>query len=238
MMKGALRTFFLIFTLIITSCGTYVYHSVTPKTPLLTKRNDFVGQLNIGGAGAEVYAAYAPVNYLGLSLSDAGNKKNTDSSSTGVASTFGDYEMLFVPFYPYKNMSFEMPIGLGLTKSKSLDNSFATYSPYTRAFVQPTVGFHSSENFEMALFMRLSQLDYSVDKWGVDQRYEPGIMIRGGSKSIKGMFQFRFDTGTNFSRTPAAKLRAENQVLYLPFHISLGINFSLNFSKKKEGEAK
>ncbi len=99
-------------------------------------------------------------------------------------------------------------------------------------FLQPTVGF-CWENFEMGLLMRITQVDYTYERWGTDIRYEPGIMIRGGSKNVKAMLQFRTDSGTNYSRSVAAHLPPENQVLYMPFHFSFGVHFDLNFSKEK-----
>ena len=58
-MKNIFYLAFLLLTLIISSCGTYAYKSVSAKTPLLSKQNDFVGQLSLGGSGGEIYAAYA-----------------------------------------------------------------------------------------------------------------------------------------------------------------------------------
>jgi hypothetical protein len=215
--------------LLSTSCGTYVYKSVTPKTPLLSKKNDFVGQLNLGGAGGEVYAAYAPVNYLGASFSYAGNANSKDSNNAAITK-FNDYEFSLIPFYTYEKTLFEMPIGVGLTNKKSTGLS---YSPYMRQFIQPTVGFRWPY-FEMALLVRISRIDYDNARWGVDTRYEPGVMLRGGSERIKAMLQMRLNYGSNYSRTSEANLHPVDQVLYFPFHTSLGINVYFNFAKKKQ----
>ncbi len=232
-MKKLINSALLLFVMIISSCGTYVYKSVSPKTNLFEKRNDFAGQLNIGGGGAEAYAAFAPINYLGGSLSLAGATTSSDSTNSNTARKFRDFEVSLIPFYPYQVARFECPIGLGFTKTKSPNNSFAAFSPYTRAFIQPTVGFHWTY-FEMAVFMRYSKVAYTNIKWGTDTRFEPGLMFRGGSENIKGMLQLRLDYGTNYSQTPAAALLPDQQVLYIPLHISIGVNFNINFSKEKK----
>ncbi len=231
-MKNIFYLAFLLLTLIISSCGTYAYKSVSAKTPLLSKQNDFVGQLSLGGSGGEIYAAYAPINYLGLSLSYAAMKINRDSSLSSYGRNFKDFEIAAIPFYAYEEMRFEMPLGIGYTRSTGLNNSLASFSPYFRSFFQPTIGYHW-DNFELAGFMRVTSIDYYYSKWGVDTRYEPGIMLRGGSELIKVMLQMRYDYGSNYSYTTAANLGLYERVEYLPFHISFGANITLNFNKEK-----
>ncbi len=234
-MKKIFRFTLLLLSVIISSCGTYAYKSVSAKTPLFAKKNDFVGQLSLGGAGGEIHAAYAPLNYVGAMFSYAGSNRNTDSSLSSYGRKFKDFEVAIVPFYPYEDMRFEMPIGIGFTKSTGLQGAINSISPYTRSFIQPTIGYHW-EKIELAAFMRITNIDYVYSKWGVDRRYEPGIMVRGGSEMVKVMFQMRYDYGTNYSYTPAANLGLYDRVEYLPFHLSFGVNFTLNFDPKKQAE--
>jgi hypothetical protein len=44
----------------------------------------------------------------------------------------------------------------------------------------------------------------------------------------------RLNYGSNYSRTSEANLHPVDQVLYFPFHTSLGINVYFNFAKKKQ----
>lgn len=232
-MKSTLLSISAALLLLFSSCGQYIYKSVTVHTPLLTKQHDVNAQINAGGAGGEIYAAYAPLNFLGVSAGYSGYT-NSDTANRKI-SRFNDLEFSIFPFYAKENLRLEMPIGIGLTSKKSLDNSFASYSPYTRTFIQPTVGV-SWEAFEMAFFCRISNLDYSSNKLGVDKRYEPGIMLRGASKSVKAMLQIRTDYGTNFSKQAGSTVPISEQVEYLPFHVSFGVSFNLNlldFGKKK-----
>ncbi len=219
---------------LLNSCGTYVYKSTTVKTPMLSEQNDFNGQLNLGSAGGEIYAAYAPIKYLGFSLSYAGNTKNTDSSAQKFIRKFHDYEYSLIPFFPHDNIRIEMPLGIGTTQIIDGATNLRS-SPYLRSFIQPTFGI-KEDYFEFAFFCRFSKIDYTAKIWGEDIRYEPGVMFRGGSKNVKAMFQLRFDYGTNYSKTTAAGLAIQDQILYMPFHVSMGMSFDLNFGRKKSDE--
>jgi hypothetical protein len=233
-MKLIKLTYSILLFLLLASCGTYVYKSTTVKTPLLSERNDFNAQLNLGSAGGELYAAYAPIKYLGFSLAYAGNTKKNDSTVQNFTRKFRDYEYSLIPFFSHDNIRIEMPLGIGTTRSIDGSTNFSS-SPYTRSFIQPTFGV-KDDYIEFAIFCRFSKIDYTAKKWGEDTRYEPGFMFRGGSKTFKGMFQLRFDYGTNYSRTPAAGLALQEQVLYMPFHVSMGMSFDLNFSRQKSDE--
>ena len=232
-MKLKLYFLFLLYILFSSSCGIFLYKSPTAKVNLFEKRNDFNAQLNMGGAGTELYAAYSPVDYIGFSAGIAGYKRDEDSNSSlhVIPRSFRDFEISVIPYFPYQQFRFEMLIGIGFTKYSFPGNP--DYSPYTRTFFQPTIGFHS-EYFEPAFFIRCSSIDYFEPRWGKDTRYEPGMMFRGGSKNFKAMLQFRLDSGTNYSQTAAANLPIEQRLLYLSFHVSLGITISLNFGNDNE----
>ena len=224
-------------SILVTSCGHFIYKSVNPKTPLLSEKNDFVGQVSLSGGGSEVYAAYSPIKYLGLSAAYAGYKQRSDSSNFLTATKFRDYEFALNPYFSLNGFVAEMPLGIGLTERKSVNNTFKTYSPYDRYFLQPTFGY-KQEYIELALFTRITQVDYENERWGIDYRYEPGFSIKGGAPFIKFMFQFRLNIGTNYSYTEEANLKPEDQVEYYPFHIGLGISSNLNFTKKSKEHKK
>ncbi len=209
------------------SCGQYIYKSTTVRTALLTKQNDFNVQLNAGGAGGEIYAAYSPINNVGFSAAYASSVSSDTANRK--KSRFSDVEFAAFPYYAKDKLRLEMPVGVGFTNRKALDTSSTTFSPYSRIFIQPTIGV-SWESFEMAFFCRISDLNYSDTRFGTDRRFEPGIMLRGASKNIKAMLQFRTDYGTNNSKAPGTLIPYNQQVEYLPFHLSFGMSLSFNAS--------
>lgn len=224
--------------LLLSSCGKFLYRSPSAHNNLFEKQNDINAQLNISDAGTEIYGAWSPINNLGVSAGYSTFKGNDDTNSVDGhnydQSRFSELQFTAFPYYAKDVIRLEMPIGIGMPQKKSLHGTYQTYAPYNRLFVQPTVGF-SWEEVQLALFCRITQLDYKDPALGTDTRYEPGFMFRGGSKNIQGMMQFRLNYGTNYSKSKP-NYNIYDAVEYWPFYISMGINFNLNpadFKKKK-----
>lgn len=221
--------------LIFTSCGNYLYKSPTPKVPLFSARNDFRFAVNSGlNETFGLYTAYAPINYLGVSLATSQFCRIPLLGRNDVR-LMGDYEFSVIPYFPYKFFRFEMPLGIGLTQLQTSSSGYVPSSPYQRLFLQPTFGI-CTKNFEFGTYVRMSQLDYSLDILGTDTRNEIGLMIRSQTKYCKFMFQYRNDYGTNYSRTPAAHLLPKQQIHYLPFYISIGVQIDLNLSLQPDNK--
>ena len=218
--------------LLLASCGRYIYKSVTPHNNLFTKQHDANLQLNLGGSGGDIYLGYAPLNFLSIGAAYSGYS-NLDSLDNKVG-TFRDYEFSLSPFYAKDELVLEMPLGVGTTSKTTKTPILQITSPYIRYFAQPTIGF-KWDAVEMAVFCRISGLDFSDRRYGTDMRYEPGFMFRGGTKHIQAMIQMRGDFGTNYSKRPSTPLSIYEQAEYFPFHLSMGLSFAINgadFKKK------
>lgn len=195
------------------SCGNYVYKATSMRTAMLKEKNDVNAQWNASNAGTEVFAAYAPINYLAFSAGYA-FKKDT---SAALRTRFHDIEFSAIPFYAKNRLRLEMPMGFAYTSRSSLDNAFPTFQPYSRFYVQPAVGF-SWDYFDIAFQYRMTFIDYQNAAYKQDVRSQFGLMLRAGVKNVKFMAQFSIDQGTNNS----------NLVDYFPSHLSLGLNFYFN----------
>jgi hypothetical protein len=224
-MKTKKGLYYLPIALIFTSCGQFIYHSTTVHNALLTKRNDFNVQINQGGAGSEAYVAYSPFNYFGLSAGAASLKVSDTQKLNNYR--FNSFEFSVFPYYAKDEFRFECPVGINITNKKSLNGQFSTYAPYTQKFVTPTFGF-GWPDFEMALFCRVSHIEYANKDLGIDTRYEPGLMVRGATKNFKAMMQVRFDAGTNYSKSSSSTVPYEQQAEYFPFHLSMGLSINFN----------
>lgn len=215
---------FLLVTILFTSCGTYAYKSVTPKTVLFSDKNDIHAQGNISAGGNEGFIAYAPLKNVGFSASVAGYKKDS-------VNRFLDAEFSVIPFAKKGETIVEMPVGFAISENVFLNNPFVHQVRYRRYFIQPEVGTRN-DNVDFAAFLRISYIDYDRLSWGADVRLEPGMMVRFGIKNVKLMLSGRLDIGSNYSKNKA-NLPMEYQVRYMPLHLSLGLHFNLNLKRKK-----
>lgn len=234
LMKPVYYAYMLAIATFLSSCGTFIYRSPTARTPLFDKANDLHIQANASSAGGELYAGYAVLNNLAVSAAVAGAIEQSGSDTNiNKRNAFRDLEFSAIPFFATENIRLEMPLGFGTMHRRSTSGSYTAYNPYQRLYIQPTFG-TKLPNFDFAAFVRISQISYYKTALGKDIRYEPGMMIRGGSENFKVMFQVRLDYGTNYSKTPASGLPISDQAEYFPIHFSFGLNIHFNTMEKKK----
>jgi hypothetical protein len=188
---------------------------------MFQEQHDISVQWNASLAGGEIYAAYSPIKYLGFSAAYSYNKDTFGS----VKRAYHDAEFSLIPYYSYKILRLEMPVGYGYLTNKDLI-TYHISQPYNRIFFQPTVGV-SWDNFDIALINRFTIIDYANPVYMTDNRFETGLLFRGGIKNVKAMMQFSVENGTNNSM----------KVDYYPLHLGVGLNFYFNakdFKKKKK----
>lgn len=223
---AAISLFFL------TSCGTFLYHPVTPKSPCLKAKNDFCGEFNICVAGFQTYAAYSPLKYIGVSTAIAMDRYPKDTVKLIPEKRFQDCEISLIPYYPYREMCFKMPFGMGVYSFTTSRNRLHTNTLYTRQYIQPTFSFRYA-CLDLSAYLRITRLKYTNVVYGVDMRYEPGFMACIGTDKVKFIISQSLDFGTNHSALRSSHLALEDQLLYFPFYSSVGVQFSLNFNKSK-----
>jgi hypothetical protein len=212
-MKTHIRFIPFLLLLFTASCGNYVYRATALRVPLVKEQHDVDIQLNSSTAGTEIYAAYAPLDNIAISAGYAGSKDtNFDRNSR-----FSDLEFSVMPFYAKNMLRLEMPLGFGYTRRESLDNSFATFQPYTRYFIQPTVAM-GWEYIDLALIFRSTFIEYTNPAFKQDIRNQLGIMFRAGIPTVKAMAQFSTEFGTQNT----------DLVDYYPIHVAVGLNFYFN----------
>ncbi len=222
-MKTYIRFSPFLLLLFFASCGNYVYRATALRAPLMKEQHDVDIQLNSSTAGSEIYAAYAPLDNLAVSIGYAGSKDTNFSRNT----RFSDLEFSVMPFYSKNLLRLEMPMGFGYTRRESLDNSFATFQPYTRYYVQPTIAM-GWEYIDLALIFRSTLINYTEPAFKQDVRNQLGLMFRAGIPTVKFMAQVSSEFGTQNT----------NLVDYYPMHVAVGLNVYFNAADPLKKKAK
>lgn len=228
-MKPNTTLIFVLFITIImnTSCTHYYYQPNANNVPLFKEKNEVHIQLQASGgndlSGFDAQTAYAIGKHIGLQFNyfHTGDKNNDNSSGKG------DYiEAAAGYFTPLHNNRwvFETYAGIGEGRVTNIyDVSKFSKFGMTKFMVQPSFGY-TSKYFNIAVSSKFSLAGYNLvnssvtrDDYDYDADYiqflknksfplwEPGIMMRGGTKHFQIMFQVThsvlFKTGLRLDDT-------------------------------------
>jgi hypothetical protein len=228
------------------SCTHYYYAPSANNVPLFKEKNEarIQAQLSSGNnySGFDIQSAYAINNHAAVQLNIFHASEDDDEYGSGngtYAEVAGGY---YKPSHN-KHWIFETYAGIGFGGVKNIyaNSSFGfsqqAKTSVTKFFLQPSFGF-TSNHFAMALSSKFSNVKLGVNNSSLTKEYdeyeyeqlnavkgksyffwEPGIMIRGGFKSVQLLLQYTQSVGNN-------SLPADDA------NVSLGIIFPINKKSK------
>ncbi|MEQ8362969.1 MAG: hypothetical protein RH948_08880 [Cyclobacteriaceae bacterium] len=206
--------YFLISTLLLTSCATkqYTWVYTTHKPTFFEKKNDCEFSFN-GAAIGELHGAYAITNNIAVSLTGAwGGPPGADTTGFPLFDTLNnnigrgilsqqiqDIDFSVGYFKPLNDKwQFEVFTGLSLvskstTENRNYTNGFENTenvilkeSLYRKYYIQPAIG-KNHRNYDFGFVGRLSFIDYKYSN--SDIMFEPSVFVRYGYRNVKLMTQ-------------------------------------------------
>lgn len=242
-----LTTLFLLFSL--SSCYHVYYSPGTPNVTQFTEKDEV--RINAGVIsgfesefnGGDLQFAYAPAKNIGIMLNGftASSKEGNNDAEKGSGS-YGEFAVgYFTTLDKQKEWTFEVFGGVG---GGSVNN---VYSPgesskvnVNKVFLQPALGY-KWDYLEFAFAPRFAHVNWKLKETkgagtdvGNDLEYvrnkpnffsfEPGLILRGGSKKIKG--QLAVTLASKHAEANLEGAPIESFVAYL--------GVSLNLSTKKK----
>jgi hypothetical protein len=209
------------------SCVHYYYAPSANNVPLFKEKSEarVQAQLSSGNnySGFDIQSAYAISNHAAVQLNIFHASEDDDEYGSGN----GTYVEVAGGYYkpsPNKHWIFETYAGIGLGGVKNIygNGSVTSTSFYpeaktsvTKLFLQPSFGF-TSNHFAMAVSSKLSTIKTGVNSSSLTKDYdeyeyeqlnalkgksyffwEPGIMLRGGFKSVQFLLQYTHSFGNS-----------------------------------------
>lgn len=187
----------LIFCLCCSSCAS-VYVSNLRNTPLFTKKGEFQGSASFGH-GANVNAAYALTNHIGITAGGLySNNRATSWKNTYRRHQSAEIALGF--FDNKKRVSYETYVGYGGGHGYAQDSVFGLFifantqqsaeGTYQRYFVQPTFAFRHKRVL-MAITMRFSYIEFK-DLLVMTDNANPRIFRNKGTYVFEPSFTTKF----------------------------------------------
>jgi hypothetical protein len=198
--------------LVFSSCSHVYYAPNGQNVPLFKEKGEIqvsAGSAGSGeGGGANVMAAYAPGQHVGVILNSyIASGSNDDNGADGRGYVLEGGAGYFTPINDFLVFEAYAGLGGGNIRNNYADNSSSDVK-FIRPYIQPAIGvstdyvdFAIASRFAMANYTginrngtitdstNIAQLSY-LDNHSTVMFWEPGVTIRGGWKYVKVQFQY------------------------------------------------
>jgi hypothetical protein len=228
----------LLFSLFLCSCRNVSFIPAYQNVPIFTDKKQIRVEPSISNMGIDAGFAAAPVNHLGCML-----------NIHGTINTFGIEPGLggFVYFHP---LVLETYAGYAFVQKKYYSSglfgdSTAISMKANRFFVQPSIGFHFNDYFELAVSARLSDWEFMEYDYKHETIFlmesekhlkslhrllvEPAFTIKAGGDRIKAFFQ----TGIYYDPYGENESPDIYETNITPWFFRLGCNMSVNLPHER-----
>ena len=221
-----------IFLFLLQACSP-IYVPSSHHTPLLDKKGELNGNLQVGTHGTDIKGAYAVSDRIGIAA--AASFADLEAEQGGTVNpdfhqhSYGEGAISY--FRPFGGIGrFEILGGLGAGSASSVDTfNFSgseekTTGKFNKLFAQTNIGLETNI-IETGLSLRLGHVTFTefetesdiYDGTEAGTFFEPAVFARLGWKNVKIEAQY----GVN------AQLQDEIYYPYQPFHFSFGVNVNL-----------
>lgn len=249
----------------VSSCSPGIYSPNAINVPTLKEKGDLSVSLSttlrpplLSGDNSNqipfahnLQSSFAITKNIGIvangMIENYNSNYNNYSNSTGSKSFTGNHDESFWEigagyFDKFKNVSYlkwNIFAGFGMgnsTLKNTADNSMVFKSPYSRVFIQPSIGIFK-ENFEASYAMRGSYVSVGNIDWADNTSLngktisgfllEPCLTLSAGFKNAKIFWQ-------NSGMSSGSELNKVIDFNTIYSKSQIGVNFSFNLSKRSE----